>query len=57
MFVKPAPGLRIPDPQRHDILPADGRDVPAADPYWQRALRDGDVVAAAEAALHPAQGT
>jgi hypothetical protein len=43
MFVKPANGLVIPDPDRHDALPADGRDVPASD-FWLRRLRDGDVV-------------
>jgi hypothetical protein len=45
MFVKPAEGLVIPDPDRHDMLPAEGRDVPASD-FWMRRLRDGDVVGA-----------
>jgi hypothetical protein len=45
MFVKPAEGLVIPDPDRHDMLPADGREVPASD-FWMRRLRDGDVVGA-----------
>lgn len=43
MFVKPAAGLVIPDPDRHDVLPAEGRDVPSSD-FWLRRLRDGDVV-------------
>ncbi len=53
MFVKPAPyrdndgelnGLmRIPDPDRRDFLPDEGREVPQTD-YWTRRLRDGDVV-------------
>lgn len=45
MFVKPAPGLRIPDPDLHDYLPEQGRDVPDA-PYWQRRIHDQDVVIA-----------
>jgi hypothetical protein len=35
----------IPDPDRNDTLPADGRDVPATD-FWLRRLRDGDVIPA-----------
>ena len=45
MFVKPATGLVIRDPDLLDLLPADGRQVPDSG-YWQRRLRDGDVVAA-----------
>lgn len=45
MFVKPADGLVIPDPDRYDTLPAEGRDVPASD-FWLRRLRDDDVMAA-----------
>lgn len=45
MFVKPADGLVIPDPDRRDALPAEGREVPASD-FWLRRLRDGDVVMA-----------
>jgi hypothetical protein len=45
MYIKPAPGIVIPDPDRHDMLPAEGRDVPVSD-FWMRRLRDGDVVTA-----------
>lgn len=45
MFVKPSEGLVIPDPDRHDALPAEGRDVPETD-FWLRRLRDGDVITA-----------
>ena len=45
MYVKPAPGLTIRDPDLFDFLPADGREVLDTD-YWNRRLRDGDVVAA-----------
>lgn len=47
MYVKPAPGMSIRDADLKDLLPAEGRDVPDTD-YWQRRLRDGDVVAAKE---------
>lgn len=47
MFVKPAEGLTIRDPDLHDLLPAEGREVPNTD-YWQRRLRDGDVTEAAK---------
>ncbi len=53
MFVTPTPYIDhdgqwqkarlIPDPDRGDILPEEGRDVPETD-YWTRRLRDGDVV-------------
>jgi hypothetical protein len=43
MFVKPAEGMVIPDPDRNDALPAEGRDVPMSD-FWLRRLRDGDVL-------------
>ena len=45
MFVKPAKGLVIRDPDLLDLLPATGREVPDSD-YWRRRLRDGDVVEA-----------
>ncbi|MDB5822174.1 MAG: hypothetical protein JWR21_878 [Herminiimonas sp.] len=43
MFVKPAPGLVIRDPDLKDLLPAEGREVPASD-YWHRRVLDKDVV-------------
>jgi hypothetical protein len=42
-FVKPAAGLVIPDLDRNDVLPPEGRQVPETD-FWLRRLRDGDVV-------------
>lgn len=42
MFVKPAPGRVVPDPERRDLLPEEGRDVPETT-YWLRRLADGDV--------------
>lgn len=42
MFVKPAPGLKIRDPELKDFLPDEGREV-AESPYWSRRIRDNDV--------------
>lgn len=42
MYVKPAPGLSIRDPDLKDLLPASGRSVPDTD-YWLRRVRDKDV--------------
>lgn len=50
MFVKPAPGLVIRDPDLKDLIPAEGRNVPNDNMYWHRRLRDGDVVLAKETA-------
>ncbi|TAM50227.1 MAG: DUF2635 domain-containing protein [Paraburkholderia sp.] len=44
MLVKPAPGLKIRDPELKDLIPDEGREVAADDLYWHRRLRDGDVV-------------
>lgn len=52
MFVKPAPGLSVRDPDRHDHLPAEGREVPD-NLFWQRRLRDADVVRAEKPAAEP----
>jgi hypothetical protein len=47
MFVKPArPGLIVRDPQTRIPLPEEGREVDENDMFWQRRLRDGDVVLA-----------
>ena len=42
MYVKPAPGLSIRDPDLLDLLPESGRLVPDSD-YWLRRVRDKDV--------------
>ena len=42
MFVKPAAGLTIRDPDLGGYLPATGRDVPNTE-YWHRRLFDRDV--------------
>ncbi|MGN5160353.1 DUF2635 domain-containing protein [Aeromonas dhakensis] len=43
MFVKPNDGRSVPDPDRGDLLPAEGREV-SANQYWYRRQLDGDVV-------------
>jgi hypothetical protein len=60
MYVKAAPRviegmpLVVRDPDMKDLLPPEGRDVPDTD-YWQRRLRDGDVVFAQPPAPAPAR--
>jgi hypothetical protein len=56
MFVKPAPGLVIRDPDLKDFLPEEGRNVPDSD-YWYRRVRDNDVVECAPAAAAPTKGS
>jgi uncharacterized protein DUF2635 len=41
MYVVPKPGLTIVDPDRKDVIPPEGREVPDQ-PYWFRRLQDGD---------------
>lgn len=43
MFLQPIDGRRVPDPDRGDTLPPEGRKVEPTQ-YWQRRLLDGDVV-------------
>ena len=45
MFLKPTTGIQVPDPDRGDHLPAEGRNVELTQ-YWQRRVADGDVVEA-----------
>lgn len=45
MFIKPAPGLVIRDPDLKDLIPAAGRDVPETG-FWLERLRDGDILKA-----------
>jgi hypothetical protein len=42
MFVKPTAGRTVPDPDRGDALPPEGREVEPTQ-YWQRRVNDGDV--------------
>lgn len=54
MYVKPASGLVIRDPQAKDFLPFEGREVTDPDFYWTRLLNDGDVVLATPPAAQAA---
>ena len=42
MYVKPKDGRQVPDPDRGDVLPVEGREVNDQQ-YWQRRIEDGDV--------------
>lgn len=43
MFVRPADGLKIRDPETGNYLPETGQIVPRSS-FWLRRLKDGDVV-------------
>jgi hypothetical protein len=44
MFIKPAPGIKVRDPNSKLHIPETGVEVSATDTYWARRLADGDVV-------------
>jgi hypothetical protein len=45
MFIKPAPGLVVRDPVTKTLIKTDQVfEVDPGDLYWNRLLRDGDVV-------------
>lgn len=43
IFVVPAAGRMVPDPELGDVLPDAGREVPKSQ-YWMCRVRDADVV-------------
>lgn len=43
MFLKPRPGLDVPDIERGGLLAAEGREV-VPTTYWQRRIDDNDVL-------------
>ena len=45
MFLKPAPGRSVPDPERGGLLIEGGRNVEPTQ-YWLRRLEDNDVIEA-----------
>lgn len=47
MFVKPAPGRAVPDPERGGLLAEAGRRVEPTQ-YWLRRQQDNDVIVADE---------
>ncbi len=54
LFVRPAPGARVRDPDTKAPIPADGAVVPD-NGYWRRRLRVGDVVLVVETAHAPSK--
>jgi hypothetical protein len=44
MRIKPAPGLKVRDPETKQLLPDDGIDVADDSIIWNKILNDGDVV-------------
>lgn len=53
MYVKPKDGRQVPDPDRGDVLPVEGREVNDQQ-YWQRRINDGDVEVVEKPATSPA---
>lgn len=43
MLVYPKLGVLVRDPEKRDLIPAEGRTVRDDDPYWLRRLADEDV--------------
>ncbi|MDR1946640.1 MAG: DUF2635 domain-containing protein [Desulfovibrio sp.] len=43
VFIRPAPGLVIADPQTGDYLPEKGAIMPRS-AFWLRRMKDGDVL-------------
>jgi hypothetical protein len=54
-IIKPAPGLRIPDPETGEYLPEGGMRMPRSG-YWIRRLKDGDVIEVKQDAPAKAKG-
>jgi len=52
MYVVPAKGRVVPDPERGNDLPEKGREVPR-NAYWLRALTAGDVEIAKKPSTKP----
>ena len=44
-FIKPAPGLKIADPETGEYLPETGKVMPRS-AFWLRRVKDGDVLEA-----------
>lgn len=53
MFVKPIAGAAVPDPDKNDFLPAEGREVEAK-LYWFRRLETGEVTEVITPPITPA---
>jgi hypothetical protein len=54
MHVFPAPGLKVRDPVKKDLLPESGREVSEHDPFWARRIAHGDVVVTQPTTTQPA---
>lgn len=57
MHVKPAPGLKVPDPERGGLLADEGREVDDTSIYWSRRVDDGDVVVSQPEAVKSSKPT
>ncbi len=44
MFIKPAPGIKLRDPETKQFIPESGQEVGEFDLYWIRRINDGDAI-------------
>ncbi|WP_087688043.1 DUF2635 domain-containing protein [Pandoraea sp. PE-S2R-1] len=44
MFIKPAPGIMLRDPETRQFVPETGQEVGDFDLYWVRRINDGDAI-------------
>ncbi|AKM29264.1 hypothetical protein AB870_02660 [Pandoraea faecigallinarum] len=44
MFIKPAPGIKLRDPETKQFIPESGQEVGDFDLYWVRRVNDGDAI-------------
>ncbi|VVE12898.1 hypothetical protein PCA20602_02729 [Pandoraea capi] len=44
MFIKPAPGIKLRDPETKQFIPESGLEVGDFDLYWIRRINDGDAI-------------
>ncbi|EON14817.1 DUF2635 domain-containing protein [Pandoraea sp. SD6-2] len=48
MFIKPAPGIKLRDPETKQFVPESGQEVGEFDLYWVRRINDGDAIRVSE---------
>ena len=51
MYAIPTPGRSVPLPGSRQLLPAAGQNIGPLTQYWQRRLRDGDIIVSESAPL------
>lgn len=44
MYIKPAPGIKLRDPETKQFIPESGQEVGDFDLFWVRRVNDGDAI-------------